>query len=200
MYGTHLIALCLLVASGGLAYAQNAVVEAAPDELIKDVVADTAEAEISVTPSLAEIAASDPALSIREGENGEVDAMAMMSDVLFGFSSDTLEPEALTLLSSIAESLEDAPAIRIKGHTDAIGDEESNRLLGQRRADNVRDWLVSNTNLTPEMIISVGVGEADPIAENLTEDGGDNPDGRAQNRRVEFILLDALGRVDNNSR
>jgi len=194
MHATHLIVLSLLIATGGLAYAQDEVAGVAPDELIKDVIADTAEAEISATPSLAEIAASNPALSIHEGENGEADSMVMMSDVLFGFSSDSLEPEALTLLSSIAESLEDASAIRIKGHTDAIGDEESNRLLGQRRADNVRDWLTSNTNLTPEMIISVGVGEADPIAENLTEAGGDNPDGRAQNRRVEFILLDASGR------
>lgn len=209
MRAIPLVVLGFLAAASTPAYAQDetnnvareVLVEELAEQVIEettdvtdDVTEDVADSEEPTIPSLAEIAASDPSLSIREGENGEADAMIMLSDVLFGFGNDALEPEMLNVLSSIAAQLEGVPGIRIKGHTDAIGDEESNRRLGQLRANNVRDWLVANTNLTSDMIVPVGVGEADPIAENLTEDGGDNPDGRARNRRVEFILLGALGR------
>lgn len=185
MHATPLMVLSLILAASSPAYAQ--------DETADTDAPATTQSEAPAVPSLEDIAAADPALSIREGVGGEEDAMVMLSDVLFGFGGDTLEPEALTVLSGIAASLEGVPAIRIKGHTDSIGDEESNRLLGLRRANNVRDWLVANTNLTADVITAIGVGEADPVAENLTDDGEDNPDGRALNRRVEFILPDVTG-------
>jgi outer membrane protein OmpA-like peptidoglycan-associated protein len=158
--------------------------EAMTDEVMdEDMVDEPAE-----TPSLEEIAASDPALEVRTNEDGEVDAMVMLSDVLFSFGDASLEPAALDVLRDVAEKLDGVPSIEITGHTDAIGDEEFNLTLGQRRADAVRDWLVANTALTADVVSARGVGEADPIAENLTDDGADNPDGRALNRRVEFTL------------
>lgn len=188
MHATPLMVLSLLIAASAPAFAQDDTTgtEAPAQE-------ELAETEEPAPPSLQDIAASDPALSIREGEDGEADAMVMLSDVLFGFGNDTLEPEALAVLGGLAAQLEGVPAISIKGHTDAIGDEESNRLLGLRRANNVREWLITNTNLTADVITAIGVGEADPIAENFTENGEDNPDGRALNRRVEFILPDVPG-------
>lgn len=149
------------------------------------------EGEQVQTPSLEEIAATDPALDVRTNEEGEVDAMVMLSDVLFGFGDASLQPDALEVLRGVAEKLAGVTSIEITGHTDSIGDEAFNLALGQQRADAVRDWLIANTALTADVVVARGVGEADPIAPNLTEGGADNPEGRALNRRVEFTLPDA---------
>jgi outer membrane protein OmpA-like peptidoglycan-associated protein len=143
------------------------------------------------TPDLAEIAAADPNLEVRLDEDGEVDAMVMLSDVLFGFGDATLEPAALDVLAGMAEKLDGIATLEITGHTDAVGDDQFNLALGQRRADAVRDWLVANTVLTADVLTAKGMGEANPIAPNLNDDGTDNPDGRAANRRVEFTIPDA---------
>lgn len=188
MHATPAMVLNLILAASAPAYAQDQTTDI-PAVLTEE----PAQAAPTTSPSLEDIAAADPALSIREGEDGEADAMVMLSDVLFDFGDDALAPEALDVLAGVASSLEGVPLIRIKGHTDAIGTEEANRALGQRRADNVRDWLVANTNLTADMITSIGVGEADPIAENALANGEDNPAGRALNRRVEFSLPDVPG-------
>lgn len=174
--------------------AVTAIPVLAQDDTPEIVIEDGAgEDTAAPMPSLEAMAASNPAIAIREGEDGDGDAMMMLSDLLFGFGEDTLTSEAETVLASVSADLAAVPAMRITGHTDAVGGEEYNRALGQRRANAVRDWLVANTDLTADVITPVGVGEADPIAENVTDDGDDNPDGRAQNRRVEFILLQANG-------
>lgn len=168
--------------------------DAMEEEMADDAMADDAMADDAIdetVPSLEDIAASDPALEIREGEDGEADAMVMLSDVLFAFGDASLNPAALEVLAGIGEKLEGVAALEITGHTDSVGDEAFNLALGQRRAEVVRDWLVANTPLTAEVITARGVGEADPVAPNLTDDGADNPDGRALNRRVEFTLPDA---------
>ncbi len=161
----------------------------ADDAMADDAMADDAMADDA--PSLEEIAASDPNLEVTTNEAGEVDAMVMLSDVLFGFGDASLQAAALDTLRGVADKLDGVASIEITGHTDAIGDEAFNTALGQRRADTVRDWLVANTDLTADVVAARGVGEVDPIAPNLTDDGADNPEGRAQNRRVEFTLPDA---------
>jgi pentapeptide MXKDX repeat protein len=158
----------------------------ADDAMIDDATADDVVTDTS--PSLAEIAASDPNLDVTTNEEGEVDAMVMLSDVLFSFGDASLEATALDTLRGVADKLDGVTAIEITGHTDAIGDEAFNEALGQRRADAVRDWLVANTDLTAEVVSARGLGEVDPIAPNVTDAGADNPAGRAQNRRVEFTL------------
>jgi OOP family OmpA-OmpF porin len=76
--------------------------------------------------------------------------------------------------------------ISIEGHTDSIGTDEYNLGLSQRRADAVRDYLVAS-GISPDMIVStIGVGKANPIASNDTEEG------RSRNRRVEIIINDDL--------
>jgi len=153
------------------------------DEVMADDATDAAQ-------TLEEIAASDPNLAVTTDESGEVDAMVMLSDVLFGFGDATLAPEALVTLRGIADKLDGVESLEITGHTDAIGDEAFNVVLGQQRADTVRDWLVANTDLTADVVSARGVGEVDPLVPNTTDDGTDNPEGRAQNRRVEFTLPD----------
>lgn len=168
--------------------------EAVADEVMSDeVMSDEAMADDvmdDATPTLEEVAAADPDLAVRTNEDGEVDAMVMLADVLFGFGDASLNPAALDVLAGVAEKLSDVPSLEITGHTDSIGDEAFNLDLGQRRADAVRDWLVANTAFDADVITARGVGETDPIAENRTAAGADNPDGRALNRRVEFTLPD----------
>ncbi len=198
MHTPKMMAICLLTAVATPAFAQDETTDA--DAMGQEVMENTVEAVTEEmadevmeedVPNLEEIAASDPALDVRTNEEGEVDAMVMLSDVLFDFADASLEPAALDVLASVAEKLDGVSSIEITGHTDAIGDEDFNVLLGQQRADAVRDWLVVNTGLTADVITARGVGEADPIAPNVTDDGADNPEGRALNRRVEFTLPDA---------
>ena len=169
---------------------EDAIADAATKEdIVEEVTSEDALED--ATPDLEEVAASDPDLDVRLNEDGGVDAMVMLSDVLFEFGDATLSPAALEVLAGIAGKLSDVPSMEITGHTDAIGDPEFNLDLGQRRADAVRDWLVANTAFSADAITARGVGEADPIAPNRTEAGADNPEGRALNRRVEFTLPDA---------
>ncbi|MDX8348032.1 OmpA family protein [Cognatiyoonia sp. IB215446] len=140
---------------------------------------------------LVALAETHDALAVRKGEDGEADAMMMLSDVLFSFGDDRLEPAAVSLLEELAPELEGATALQIAGHTDAIGDEVSNQELGLRRANAVRDWLIANSALSADVVTATGIGEVDPVADNLRADGSDNPEGRALNRRVEFLLPDA---------
>ncbi len=192
---TTLTAIAAMTATGpGFAQDQAADAETAVEEVMETEAVDAMpidDVSEDVVPSLEEIASADPALDVRTGEDGEVDAMVMLSDVLFNFGDASLEPASLDVLRGVAEKLDNVQAIEITGHTDAVGDEDFNLALGQRRADAVRDWLVANTGLSADVITARGVGEADPIAPNLNEDGSDNADGRALNRRVEFTLPDA---------
>lgn len=206
---TYILALGLLAGTSGVAIAQEENSETAPmaEEVMTDEMMDEEMAEEVMTeemaeeemadevmdeeaPSLAEIAASDPAVSVRTNEDGEADAMVMLADVLFGFGDASLSPDAQVVLAGIAEKLDGVPSLAITGHTDAIGAESINLALGQRRAEAVRDWLIQNTALDADAITAQSLGEADPIAPNQTADGADNPEGRALNRRVEFTLPD----------
>jgi|GEM_PF-1525044 len=178
---------------------EAALVEAQAEVVVEDATEAATEAVTEAateaapdagSPDLAEIAASDPALDVRTGEDGEVDAMVMLSDVLFSYDDATLSADAVVVLQGLAPKLEGATALEITGHTDSRGDEAYNIALGQRRAEAVRTWLVENSALTADIVTARGVGEAEPAAANLTEDGSDNPQGRALNRRVELILPD----------
>ena len=88
-------------------------------------------------------------------------------------------------LVEVVDLLQSEPdkQIRIEGHTDSTGNEEANLLISQQRADAVLEALVS-LGVDADRVTSVGMGQDFPIASNDTEDG------RAQNRRVDVILLD----------
>ena len=74
------------------------------------------------------------------------------------------------------------PAVRIVGHTDAGGDADFNRRLSQRRAQAVREYLVSHYDIEARLITTEGYGESRPVATNETLAG------RLQNRRIEIYL------------
>ena len=72
--------------------------------------------------------------------------------------------------------------IEISGHTDNVGNDQSNQILSQKRAQAVSDYLVQ-LGIAPSRITIVGYGETKPVADNNTEEG------RQLNRRVEIRFL-----------
>ena len=72
--------------------------------------------------------------------------------------------------------------IKILGHTDAVGEEEDNLILSSERAKSVKEALVVK-GIEASRIETEGMGESQAIADNSTEEG------RALNRRTEFIIL-----------
>lgn len=76
-------------------------------------------------------------------------------------------------------------SLQINGHTDNVGNSGSNLTLSKRRAEAVKDWLMSNAGSTfpSERVKTRAFGDAQPIADNNTAAG------KAKNRRVEIILL-----------
>ena len=108
------------------------------------------------------------------------------SDVLFEFGKSDLTPAAQAALDEVDSQIEAATGtITIEGHTDAIGDDASNQLLSEARAASVQAALQEKLGSGFTFNV-VGFGESRPVAPNTNPDGSDNPDGRAQNRRVEI--------------
>ncbi|MBB3330555.1 OOP family OmpA-OmpF porin [Halomonas campaniensis] len=107
--------------------------------------------------------------------------VTLQSDVTFAFDSSELRPGAAAELNQVANTLRNNPEVRviIAGHTDSVGSNEYNQGLSQRRADSVRDYLVSQGVANGRMR-TVGYGEERPVATNETDEG------RAMNRRVEI--------------
>jgi outer membrane protein OmpA-like peptidoglycan-associated protein len=105
--------------------------------------------------------------------------------VQFAFNQDAITPEAAKVLDQIAasllESVNMSRTISVTGNTDATGAESFNTRLGQQRADQVRDYLVSK-GVASSRIAATSAGEGSPIAPNNTDNG------RATNRRVLIML------------
>lgn len=105
--------------------------------------------------------------------------------VQFAFNQDAITEEARKVLDQIAASLVESVnmsrTINVQGNTDAIGSEASNTRLGQQRADQVRDYLVSK-GVAASRISTSTSGEGSPLAPNNTDNG------RATNRRVLITL------------
>ena len=106
-----------------------------------------------------------------------------MSDVLFDTAQFTLRAGAREKLSRIAGIVMAHPGLKleVEGHTDSVGDDASNQILSERRAESVRKFLVQN-NVPADSITSKGLGESTPVADNM------NADGRRANRRVELVV------------
>lgn len=95
----------------------------------------------------------------------------------------TIDPDSVGLLDRLIETAMRCPSTRIEivGHTDSDGDDASNQALSESRARAVADYL-EKAGLAPERFIATGYGSTRPVAPNDTEDG------KAQNRRIEFVV------------
>ncbi|HSN72476.1 MAG TPA: OmpA family protein [Steroidobacteraceae bacterium] len=134
-----------------------------------------------------ELAEALESMQAKETERGVV---LTLGDVLFETDKAQLKPGAATSLDRLAQFMVDYPERRvlIEGHTDSRGSDQYNQRLSRDRADTVRDALVLR-GIDPTRIVTVGRGEAYPVATNETVAG------RQQNRRVDIVISDADGRI-----
>jgi OOP family OmpA-OmpF porin len=111
-----------------------------------------------------------------------------LNGVNFDFDKSTLRPDAVAILDQAVEILKNHPDMRVEvaGHTDSKGTEPYNQDLSDRRARAVYDYLSGHGIDSGRMTGPTGYGEMRPIAPNSNEDGSDNPEGRARNRRTEL--------------
>ena len=105
---------------------------------------------------------------------------------LFDFDKATLKPAGKEAIHGIDEEIKASGskvlAVNVVGYTDSVGTEEYNQELSVRRANAVKEYMVSE-DIDSGLINVKGMGEADPVASNATEAG------RAENRRVEISVV-----------
>lgn len=102
----------------------------------------------------------------------------------FPSGKSIIQPEYFSLLTKIQHSIREFPEshIMIEGHTDALGEARSNKLLSEQRAKAVTEYILANMELDPNQISFIGFGEEKPVASNETREG------RAQNRRIDVVI------------
>ena len=103
--------------------------------------------------------------------------------ILFDVNQATIRPESNGVLKEIAEVLKSSSGIRVKiiGHTDSDGADAANLELSKKRSEAVKAALVDTYGVDAASIDTDGKGESQPVGDNKTKEG------KAQNRRVEFI-------------
>lgn len=112
------------------------------------------------------------------------DAKIVTHGINFDNDKAVIKPESMGTLNIIVDILKNNPEIRfeIQGHTDSVGSAARNLTLSQQRADAVRQQLIS-MGVDGARLSTKGQGDTKPIAENSS------PEGRANNRRVEFVTI-----------
>jgi OmpA-OmpF porin, OOP family len=104
--------------------------------------------------------------------------------VLFDTGKATLKPQSMGVINELVKTLKDNAAVKIEidGHTDSDGNAQLNQKLSQDRADAVKDQLVA-MGIDAGRLSTKGFGASKPI------DGNTTPEGKANNRRVEFVKV-----------
>ncbi|WP_179344096.1 OmpA family protein [Winogradskyella ursingii] len=105
--------------------------------------------------------------------------------ILFDSGSAKIQPQSLGIVRQISQVLMQDSNIKLNiiGHTDSDGSDESNLKLSKDRAAAVKDALVNIYNISSDRLTTDGKGESQPVGDNTTADG------KAQNRRVEFVKI-----------
>ncbi|MFK5971922.1 MAG: OmpA family protein [Flavobacteriaceae bacterium] len=103
--------------------------------------------------------------------------------ILFDSGSANIQPQSMGIIRQIYQVLQQEADMKLKiiGHTDSDGDDKVNQQLSKKRADAVKNALVSIYKVSEDRLQTAGKGESEPVGDNTTTDG------KAQNRRVEFI-------------
>ncbi len=105
--------------------------------------------------------------------------------ILFDVNSDKIKPESSGALKDIANVLKENVGVKVKiiGHTDSDGDDKANMTLSEKRAAAVKSHLVNEYGIDEASLTTEGKGESQPLDKTPT------PEGKANNRRVEFVKL-----------
>src|SRR5580698_3343063 len=138
-----------------------------------------AEADKRAAQAAADLAAF---ASVKQEPRGMV--ITLSGSILFASNHAELLPSAQAKLNEVALALtrEDVESkITVEGHTDSQGEPGYNQDLSQRRAQSVRDYLVSR-GIAADCVTAQGFGLTRPIADNASAEG------RANNRRVEIVV------------
>ena len=110
----------------------------------------------------------------------------ILEKIHFASGKSKILPDSFTLLDEIAQVLNENPDIKqveVAGHTDNQGGEELNMKLSQSRSEAVMMYLVKKGSVDPNRLVAKGYGPTKPVEDNSTDEG------RAANRRVEFVIL-----------
>lgn len=112
------------------------------------------------------------------------DGKIVANGIRFDTGKSTLKPESMGVINEIYELMEKYPDLNfsVDGHTDNVGDDASNLELSADRAETVLNQLVS-MGISQDRLSSKGLGESQPMDDN------NSPEGRANNRRVEFVKI-----------
>lgn len=131
-----------------------------------------------------EIKTGEPAKVNFEVKPVEVGATVKLNNIYFETNQPVFEKSSLIVLDNFLEYLEENKNIKISihGHTDDVGNDEDNQQLSEARAKAVSNYLILQGLDKSRIISSKGFGEKKPVAGNTT------PEGRALNRRTEFVI------------
>jgi OOP family OmpA-OmpF porin len=105
-------------------------------------------------------------------------------DVKFDTDKSFVQPQFYPQIEAVAQIMREyiRTTVTIEGHTDSVGAADYNQKLSQRRADAVREVLISQFGVDPSRLIAIGYGETRPVADN------GNAMGKQENRRVEAVV------------
>jgi OOP family OmpA-OmpF porin len=132
------------------------------------------------TPS-APAAPSKPAEPARPAPSSVRQSVVIQADALFDFDKSVLRPDGKKSIDDALAKIRgtDVEMVIATGHTDSVGTEQYNQRLSERRAQAVKDYLVSK-GVPASKITTIGKGESQPVATNKTKEG------RQKNRRVDI--------------
>ena len=137
-----------------------------------------------VTPDPIDITLGTSKVEVTTGQ------VVIKEQVFFDTGKATIKSESLPLLDEVASALllnTDITLVEIQGHTDNVGNSETNQRLSQRRAQAVRDYLVSK-GVDRKRLQATGYGSEVPLEDN------ESAAGRAANRRVQFEIKESDAR------
>jgi outer membrane protein OmpA-like peptidoglycan-associated protein len=112
-----------------------------------------------------------------------------IENIYFEFDKSSVIDYYREKMDSVVSVLMQNPgySVEVQGHTDSKGSDEYNLKLSQRRADEAKDYLEAK-GVAKERVLTKALGKSQPILPN-EKDGQDDPEARAQNRRVEFKII-----------
>jgi outer membrane protein OmpA-like peptidoglycan-associated protein len=112
------------------------------------------------------------------------DRIDLKDKIFFDMGKATIQSRSFSLLDEAVQILRDYPEIeklRVEGHTDSRGSNESNQKLSQGRADSVRQYFIDK-GIDPNRLSAIGYGEERPLEQ------GENEAAWSKNRRVDFFV------------
>ena len=132
----------------------------------------------------AELRAQLEGTGVSVHRNGDNITLNMPGNVTFATDSSDLSPAFFDVLNSVGKVLDefDQTVVEVAGHTDSTGTDSYNQALSERRARSVANYMMGQ-GVMSERLITVGMGERYPVANNGTTEG------RQANRRVEITMV-----------